>query len=113
MADLDSEPDLDMTGVEPVLPATRNAPAAEAGVGTGGVSAVSTPAVTPKMTAPAGGAATATPATPAMAAAVQAAASAAGTFSFSQGRRRGAYSISASPPNSRADARGLNHGTGL
>ena len=27
VTDLDSEPDLDMTGVGPVLPATRNAPA--------------------------------------------------------------------------------------
>ena len=31
MADVDSEFDLDMTGVGPVLPATRKAPAAEAG----------------------------------------------------------------------------------
>ena len=31
MADLDSESDLDMTKVGPVLPATRKAPAAEAG----------------------------------------------------------------------------------
>ena len=37
VADLDSESDLDMTGVGPVLHATRNAPAAEAGAGTGGV----------------------------------------------------------------------------
>ena len=37
MADLDSESDLDMTGVGPVLPVTRKAPAAEAGAGTGGV----------------------------------------------------------------------------
>ena len=37
VVDLDREPDLDMTGVGPVLPATRKAPAAEAGVGTGGV----------------------------------------------------------------------------
>ena len=37
MADLDSESDLDMTGVGAVLPATRKAPAAEAGARTGGV----------------------------------------------------------------------------
>ena len=37
MADLDSESDLNMTNVGPVLPATRKAPAAEAGAGTGGV----------------------------------------------------------------------------
>ena len=37
MADLDSEFDLDMTGVGPVLPATFKAPAAEAEAGTGGV----------------------------------------------------------------------------
>ena len=44
MADLDSESDLDMTGVGPVLPATRKAPAAEAGAETGGVAAGSPPA---------------------------------------------------------------------
>ena len=37
MADFDSEPDLDMTGVEPVLPATGKTPAAGAGAGAGGV----------------------------------------------------------------------------
>ena len=37
MADLGSASDLDMTGVEPVLPAMRKAPVAEAGAGTGGV----------------------------------------------------------------------------
>ena len=37
VTDLDSESDLDMTGMRPVLPATRKAPAAEAGTGTGGV----------------------------------------------------------------------------
>ena len=37
MADSDSESDLDMTGVVPVLRATRKAPAAEAGAGTEGV----------------------------------------------------------------------------
>ena len=138
VADLDSESDLDMTGVGPVLPATRKAPAAEAGAETGGVaegsprhhrpppggpkSAVSTTAATPaaaataatpKMTAPVGGATTATPAKPAISAAVQAAASAVATFPRSRGRKRGACSISASPPNSRADARGPNHGAGL
>ena len=44
MADLDSESDLDMTGVGPVLPATRKAPAAEAGAETGGVAEGSPPA---------------------------------------------------------------------
>ena len=37
VVDLDSEFDLDMTGVGPVLPATRKAPAAKAGAGTGRV----------------------------------------------------------------------------
>ena len=128
-----------MTGVGPVRLATRKAPAAEARVGTGPVAegnppAPSTPskraeikaiprhhrppsggpkpaaaatAATPKMTAPVGGAATATPAS------VQAAASATGTCTHSQGQRRDACSISVSPPNSRADARGPNHGAGL
>ena len=44
VADLDSESDLDMTGVGPVLPATRKAPAAEAGAGTGGVAGGNPPA---------------------------------------------------------------------
>ena len=44
MADLDSESDLDMAGVEPVLPATRKAPAAEAGAETGGIAEGSPPA---------------------------------------------------------------------
>ena len=44
LVDMDSESDLDMTGVGPVLPATRNAPAAEAGAGTGGVAEVNPPA---------------------------------------------------------------------
>ena len=44
MADLDSESDLDMTGVGPVLPATRKAPAAEAGARTGGVAEGNPPA---------------------------------------------------------------------
>ena len=37
MADLDSESDLDMAGEEPVLPAMRKAPVAEAGAGNGGL----------------------------------------------------------------------------
>ena len=37
VTDLDSGSDLDLTGVGPVLSATRKAPAAEAGAGTGGV----------------------------------------------------------------------------
>ena len=41
---MDSEFDLDMTEVGPVLPATRKAPAAEAGVGTGGVAEGNPPA---------------------------------------------------------------------
>ena len=130
VADLDSESDLDLTRVRPVLPATRKAPAAETGGGTGGVAEGNPPATspppprraeicsvndssTPKMTAPARGAATVTPVAPAMAAVVKAAASAAGTFSRSQGRRRGACSISVSPPNSREDAEVLKNGAGL
>ena len=46
VADLDSESDLGMTGVGPVLPATRKAPAAEAGAGTGGVAEGNPPAPT-------------------------------------------------------------------
>ena len=138
VADLDSESELDMTGVGPVLPARRKASAAEAGAGIGGAaegnppaplapfrrakSAMSTSAATsagaataatPKMKAPGRGAATVTPATPAMSATVQAAASATGTVPRSQRRRRDVCSISVSPPNSRADARGPNHGAGL
>ena len=44
MADLDSESEFDMTGVEPVLPATRKAPAAEAEAGTEGVTEGNPPA---------------------------------------------------------------------
>ena len=44
MADLDIESDLDITGVGPVLPATRKAPAAEAGAETGGVAEGNPPA---------------------------------------------------------------------
>ena len=44
MEDLDSESDLDMTGVGPVLPANRKAPAAEAGAETGEVAKGSPPA---------------------------------------------------------------------
>ena len=44
VADLDSESDLDITGVGPVLPATHQAPAAEAGAGTGGVAEGNPPA---------------------------------------------------------------------
>ena len=44
MADLDSESDLDMTGVGPVLPATHKASAAEMGAGTGGVAEGNPPA---------------------------------------------------------------------
>ena len=44
VADLNSESELDMTGVGPVLPATRKAPAAEAGAGTGGVAEGNLPA---------------------------------------------------------------------
>ena len=44
VADLNSESDLDMTGVGPVLSATRNAPAAEAGAGTGEVAEGNPPA---------------------------------------------------------------------
>ena len=44
VADLDSESDLDRTGVGLVLPATRKAPAAEAGAGTGGVAGGNPPA---------------------------------------------------------------------
>ena len=44
MADLNSESELNMTGVGPVLPATRKAPAAEAGAGTGGVAGGNLPA---------------------------------------------------------------------
>ena len=43
-ADLDSESDLDMTGVGPILPVTRKAPAAEAAAGTGGVAKGNPPA---------------------------------------------------------------------
>ena len=52
-------------------------------------------------------------ATPKMTVTVQAAASATGACLRSQGRRRGACSISVSPPNSRADVRSPNHGAGL
>ena len=45
MADLDSESDLDMTGVGPVLPTTLKAPAAEAEVGTEGVAKGNPPVV--------------------------------------------------------------------
>ena len=44
VAELDSESDLDMKGMEPVLPATCEAPAAEAGAGTGGVAEGNPPA---------------------------------------------------------------------
>ena len=44
MADLDSESDIDMTGVGPVLPSRRKAPVAEAGAGTGGVAEGNPPA---------------------------------------------------------------------
>ena len=43
VADLDSKSDLDMTGVGPVLGATRKAPAVEAGAGTGEVAEGSPP----------------------------------------------------------------------
>ena len=43
--DLDSESDLGMTGVGPVLPATRKAPVVEAGAGTGGVVEGNSPAL--------------------------------------------------------------------
>ena len=54
VADLNSESDLDMTGVRPVLLITRKAPAAEAGAGTGGVAednppATSTPSRRPEI----------------------------------------------------------------
>ena len=100
VAELDSESDLDMTGAGPVLPARRKAPAAAA------------TAITPKMTAPVGGATTAMLATPAMTATAQAAPSATGTCPRSQGHRRGACSISGSPLNSRANAQGPNHVAG-
>ena len=45
VTDLDSESNLDMTGVGPILPATRKAPAAEAGAGTGGVAEGNPPAL--------------------------------------------------------------------
>ena len=44
VVNLDSESDLDTTGVGPVLPATRKAPAVEAGAGTGGVEEGKSPA---------------------------------------------------------------------
>ena len=44
MADVDSESDLDMTGMGPILPATRKGPAAEAGAGTEGVAKGNPPA---------------------------------------------------------------------
>ena len=44
VTDLDSESDLDMTGVGPVLPAMRKAPEAEAGAGTGRVAEGNPPA---------------------------------------------------------------------
>ena len=47
VADLDSESGLNMTGVGPVLPATRKAPAAEAGPGTKGVGEGNPPAPSP------------------------------------------------------------------
>ena len=110
VADLDNKSDLDMTGVGPVLPATRKAPAAEAGAGTGRV-AESNPPVSsgPSRRAeiksiprhhrpPPGGlksAVSTTAATPA---------AATGTCPRSQGQRRGACSILVSPPNSRANA---------
>ena len=44
VANLDSELDPDMTGMGPILPATRKAPAAEAGAGTGEVAEGNPPA---------------------------------------------------------------------
>ena len=126
-----------MAGVGPSLPATRKAPAAEAGAGTGRLAEGNPPeplapsrraeikAIPRHHRPPLGGlksaasttaatlAAATTPAPPAVAAAVPAAASATETFQRSQGRRRGAYIISVSPSNSRTDARGPNHGAGL
>ena len=116
MADLDSESNLNMTGVGPVLPATLKTPATEAGAGTGGVAEGNPPA----------------PSAPSRRAEISSANDSSNSKDNSTSRRGsdsnaihtsngsnntgGSVSngdIPASPPNSRADARGPNHGVGL
>ena len=120
MADLDSESYLDMTGVGPVLLATRKAPAAEAEAGNGGVAEGNAPASSaPSRRAEVGSvndssnSSSGSDSSNSKDDSISRSGSDSNASHTSNGSNSTSGSISVSPPNSRADARGPNHGAGL
>ena len=115
MEDLDSESDLDMTGVwPPVPPATRGAPAAEPGAGAwgGAEGNPSTPSVSPGWAEFGGinGSSSSSSSDNSRTSSDSSKTTTAGTFPRLWGDLRGTSRYSASSPHCKVDARGSSRG---